>query len=86
MRKTVAYLASLACLVVTAACAETPTLAAPGAAQFDGGWVGPGGRSATDSTTVNTTDTATCSEERGGGWVGPGGRVEDPCGATSLGQ
>lgn len=85
MDKRSATLTCLVCLAAASACVETPTMPTPGTPRFDGGWVGPGGRSATDSSSVNA-DTATCSRERGGGWVGPGGRVEDSCETTSLGQ
>lgn len=110
MKKRIATLASLVCMVAAGCRGGTPTGASVpdrplydggvgmigggrsagigpgGPPRFDGGWVGPGGRSAIDSIRVNTTDTATCSEERVGGWVGPGGRVVDPCATTSPGQ
>lgn len=64
MKNAVAFLASLLCVAGAVACAETPTLVVPGAPRFDGGWVGPGGRSATDSTLVTTTE---------GGWTAGSG-------------
>jgi hypothetical protein len=97
MNKRIATLASLFCMVAAGCSGGTPTGASvPDRPLYDGGvgmigggrsaGIGPGGRTATDSSTVNTTDTATCSDERGGGWVGPGGRVVNPCETTALGQ
>jgi hypothetical protein len=91
-------LVALVGAVLAAGCSGgTPTGASvPDRPLYDGGvgmigggrsaGIGPGGRSATDSGAVNTTGTATCSEERGGGWVGPGGRVVGSCETTALGQ
>jgi hypothetical protein len=78
MKNALAFLASLLCVAGAAACAETPTLAVPGAPSFTGGWVGPGGRSATDPTVVTTAD---------GGWTaGSGNRTAggDSVGGTST--
>lgn len=97
MKKRIATLASLVCMVSAGCSGGTPTGASvPDRPLYDGGvgmigggrsaGIGPGGRSATDSSTVNTTRTSTCSEGRGGGWVGPSGRVVDRCETTSLGQ